>query len=190
MRSAASIILVLGASLSCAAESLETTLHFESCNDYHCDIRKPVSLSIQQWQQLQRLFTTAANPAEERQQIGRAIARFEQWVGKQTGSWRDLPGNDGEGSEAGQLDCIAESINTTTYLQLMAQHNLLKWHRVGARERRNPWIFNIHWTATIQETMTGRRFAVDSWFFANGKPPVIQPIEAWSRGLEQTVNQP
>lgn len=160
------------------------------CIDYHCDIRRPARLSFDQWRTLQQLFVGAESPAGERRQIGTAIGLLEEWIGEQTGSWRDLPRNDGEGSEAGQLDCIAESINTTLYLQLMTRHNLLKWHRADARQRRSTWIFNIHWTATIRETATGQRFAVDSWFFANGTPPLILPIEAWASGLEQTQKQP
>lgn len=171
-----------------AASALPPIL--QACNDYHCDIRRPARLSPEQWQTLQQLLSDTTSPDQERQRVGIAIARLEQWVGEQTGSWRDLPRNQGDGSEAGQLDCIAESINTTTYLRLMTRHNLLKWHRAGAREQRSTWIFNTHWTATIQETTTGRRFAVDSWFFGNGKPPVILPLETWLNGQENIQNQP
>jgi hypothetical protein len=157
---------------------------FEACTDYHCDILKPVTLRPDAWREIRTLFSATRSAVEERQQIRAAIARFEQLVGEQTDNWRDLPENDGEGSETGQLDCIAESINTTTYLQLMARDNLLKWHRVEERQRRNPWLFNIHWTATLMDIRTRQRYAVDSWFFANGQAPVIQPIEAWLSGQD------
>jgi len=181
-------LLALSMASQIAASS--PPIRFQVCNDYHCDIRHPATLSASQWRELQQLFSNVQDPAQERHRIGSAIGLFEEWVGRQTGSWRDLPRNDGEGTEVGQLDCISESINTTTYLQLMTRHNLLKWHRADARQRRSTWIFNIHWTATIRETATGRRFAVDSWFFANGIPPVIMPLEAWTSGLEQTLNKP
>jgi hypothetical protein len=157
---------------------------FEACTDYHCDILKPVTLRPDEWREIRGLFSATRSAVEERQQIRAAIARFEQLVGEQTDNWRDLPENDGEGSESGQLDCIAESINTTTYLQLMARDNLLKWHRVEERQRRNPWLFNIHWTATLMDIRTRQQYAVDSWFFANGQAPVIQPIEAWLSGQD------
>ncbi len=64
----------------------------------------------------------------------------------------------------------------------MEQDNLLKWHQVAERKRRNPWLFNIHWSATILERESQQVYAVDSWFFENGHPPVIQPIEAWLSG--------
>ncbi|MCW8906167.1 MAG: hypothetical protein OQL28_02875 [Sedimenticola sp.] len=181
---------LLALSLVSQAVASNPAVRMQVCNDYHCDIRRPASLSAGQWRELQQLFSNVGDPIEERRRIGTAIGLLEQWVGEQTGSWRDLPRNEGEGTEAGQLDCIAESINTTTYLHLMTRHNLLKWHRADARQRRSAWIFNVHWTASIRETTTGQRFAVDSWFFANGTPPVIMPLEAWSRGLEQTLNKP
>lgn len=157
---------------------------FQACADYHCDIRKPVVLNERQWWEIRSLFSPTRTAAEERQQIRAAIARMEQLVGEQTGSWRDLARNGGDGSEPGQLDCIAESTNTTTYLVLLAVDKLLKWHQVKERRRRNPWLFDFHWTATIMDTQTRQEYAVDSWFFANGQPPVIQPIEAWLAGQE------
>lgn len=157
---------------------------FEACTDYHCDILQPVTLHPDQWQKIRSLFPATRSAVEERQQIGAAIARFEQLVGEQTDNWRDLAENDGEGSESGQLDCIAESLNTTTYLRLIERDNLLKWHQVEERRRRNPWLFNIHWTATIKEINTRQRYAVDSWFFANGQAPVIQPLDTWLAGQD------
>ncbi|WP_435686193.1 hypothetical protein [Sedimenticola selenatireducens] len=157
---------------------------FQACTDFHCDIRKPVTLRDHQWREIRTLFSATRTAAEERQQIQAAIAKMEQQVGEQTGSWRDLAENDGEGSEVGQLDCIAESKNTTIYLQLIAKDNLLKWHQVKERRRRNPWLFDIHWTASIMDIQTKQQYAVDSWFFANGQPPVVQPIEAWLAGQD------
>lgn len=166
----------------------ETPRTFQVCTDYHCDILKPVTLGPKQWNVIRDLFSVTTSARHERQQIQAAIARMEQWTGQQTATWRDLAENTGEGSEVGQLDCIAESLNTTTYLRLMAQDNLLKWHQVTPRQRRNPWLFDIHWTATILDTVTRQQYAVDSWFFANGEAPVIQPIEAWLAGEDFRLN--
>ncbi|WP_428634299.1 hypothetical protein [Sedimenticola sp.] len=187
MKGTALILLVC---LFSSGESLawEAPPTFQVCTDYHCDILKPVTLDAAQWQALRALFSSTRSAAQERQQIRTAIAWMEQQVGEQAGTWVDLKENDGEGSEPGQLDCIAESINTTTYLRLMAQDNLLKWHQVQERQRRNPWLFDIHWTATIWDTQTQQRYAIDSWFFANGEPPVVQPIEAWLSGQDFTLN--
>lgn len=168
----------------------ETPPAITTCIDYHCDYRRPVTLSRNGWEQVRARFIPAANSAaQERQQIKSAIATMEQLVGKKNGTWRDLQKNDGEGSELGQLDCIAESLNTTQYLQLMAQDNLLKWHRVSKRQKRDPWFFSVHWTAVIDEIESQTSYAVDAWVNANGEPPVIQPIADWLLRKETGTEQ-
>ena len=109
-----------------------------SCTDYHCDEGETVTLSDDQWQRVVSLFPATENPAEERRQIRRAIARLETEVGAITGTWRDLAKNVAGAGLPGQLDCISESKNTTTYLQLLSRHGLLRWHAVEERRSRQP----------------------------------------------------
>lgn len=141
-----------------------------------------MSLDDRQWRAIRLLFSETATPAEERRQIRRAIALFEKEVGQLTGTWRDLAKNVAGAGQPGQLDCISESKNTTTYLQLLGNGGLLRWHTVQAREVRHPLIFNVHWTAVIRDESTGIRYAVDSWFLDNGQPPYIQPLDQWRSG--------
>jgi len=168
---------------------------FYSCTDYHCDEGKTVSLSTQQWSQVQVLFASARSPAEERQQIRKAIALLEFQVGGITGTSRDLAKNAAGAGQPGQLDCISESKNTTTYLQLLNNAGLLQWHTVEERELRHPWILDLHWAAIIRDKSTDQRYAVDSWFLDNGQPPYIQPLDQWlsgrafDRGQEQLGDQ-
>jgi hypothetical protein len=152
---------------------------FQSCVDYHCDVVNSIQLTADQWAAVRELFETHVSAPIERQQIRYAIALLEQFVGQQTGTWQDKPRNRGDSSEPGQLDCIAESINTTTYLKLLAQDGLLVWHQVLERKQRNPWFFSVHWTAVIEDRSDHQQYAVDSWLFENGKPPVIQTLEDW-----------
>jgi len=155
---------------------------FFSCTDYHCDTGKTVTLSASQWRAVRDLFTAKTSPAEEREAIRQAIALLEDTVGAMTGTWRDLGGNVAGAGEAGQLDCISESRNTTTYLQLLYGDGLLQWHDIGKRRVRHTLIFNTHWTAVIIERNSGEHFAVDSWFLDNGQPPRIQPLDDWLSG--------
>ncbi|MCW8890370.1 MAG: hypothetical protein OQL20_06915 [Sedimenticola sp.] len=178
--------LLIALAVSTTASAWNAPPSFDTCTDYHCDIIRPVTLSSDQWQTIRQFFSAASTPEVERQQIRQAIAKMEQLVGKLNGTDQDLKENDGEGSSPGQLDCIAESLNTTTYLQLMQQDNLLKWHQVGTRKKRTLWLFNTHWTATIIENRGEQYYAVDSWFYANGQPPVIQPLKAWLNGQSFT----
>ena len=151
----------------------------QACSNYGCKHKVSVQLSKKGWRRLQQLFAGAAStPEQERRRIADAIALMETLVGDKTGTAADQARNGGTG-EPGQLDCIAESLNTNRYLKLFAKKGWLKWHRVAERVKRSPWIFDVHWSAVIEEKASGRQFTVDSWFFANGRPPYIQPLADW-----------
>jgi len=165
------------------ASASDEQLSFFVCTDYHCDTGETVSLTQDDWTEIRNLFPVGLSPEEERVRIGSAVALLETSVGAITGTWRDLAGNvDGSG-RGGQLDCISESKNTTTYLKLLSDEGLLIWHSVENRHVRRRF-FAPHWTAVIIDRMSGERFSVDSWYFDNGEPPVIQPLEDWFEGVE------
>jgi hypothetical protein len=155
---------------------------FFSCTDYHCDEREIVTLSDDQWHRVVSLFLSTESPADEREQIRRAIALLETLVGEITGTWRDLAKNVAGAGQPGQLDCISESKNTTSYLQLLSRGSLIRWHDVEERAIRHPWILDLHWSAVIRDRNTGMRYAVDSWFLDNGQPPFIQALDEWLSG--------
>ena len=48
------------------------------------------------------------------------------------------------------MDCIDESVNTTTYLKLFENHGLLRWHRTIERIQRRG-IVDAHWAGQIEE---------------------------------------
>lgn len=175
----ATLWLCLSGAETSAAAKQQT---FFSCIDYHCDAGQVVTLTAGQWQSIRDLFAADASPAGERENIRRAIALLENTVGAITGTWRDLAGNVKGSGQPGQLDCISESRNTTTFLQLLFDDGLLKWHDIGERQVRRPLIFNVHWTAVIIDRSSGEQFAVDSWFLDNGQPPGIQPLGDWLLG--------
>jgi hypothetical protein len=177
---AASALLLCGVAASLTAGAASRT--FSSCTDYHCDAVREVTLRDWQWQRVRALFAGNASARMERQSIRRAIALLEDMVGAMTGTWRDLAGNVAGAGRAGQLDCISESRNTTTYLRLLSDDGLLEWHDVEERRVRHTMIFNTHWSAVIRERGSGERYAVDSWYLDNGQPPEIQPLEAWLEG--------
>ncbi len=180
-------VLLYFTCLSPATVTASAPETFFSCTDYHCDEGQDVSLGEDQWREIRQLFERTSSAADERRQIRQAIALFEQWVGQLTGTWRDLAKNAKGAGQPGQLDCISESMNTTTYLQQLSDAGLLRWHGVEERRVRHPLIFNVHWTAVIRDDTTGIRYAVDSWFLDNGEPPFIQPLDQWlsGRGFER-----
>ena len=159
---------------------------FQVCHDVDCENMTAVSLDEMGWQQLGKSFSVNANSAvQEREQIKSAIALFEEITGPMAKTDNDQARNTSGRWGDRQLDCIAETVNTTTYLLLLRQNGWLKWHDVGLPRHRG--LFSLmapHNTAVIREKQTGREFVVDSWFHKNGSAPEIVPLEQWLSGYD------
>lgn len=158
---------------------------FSVCHGFSCAQVTEVGLNEAQWFVITSAFEKAAvTPEQEREQIAEAIAKFETVVGVLTGTSGDLAENAVSGLDlSGQMDCIDESTNTTTYLRILAKAGFLRWHRVEDRVTRGWFLFGWpHTTAVVSERQSGQRWAVDSWFFANGHPPAVAPLEVWQHG--------
>jgi len=158
--------------------------NFSVCHGGTCTKVSQVALDESQWARIAAVFAASAGDAqEERARIAEAISRFETVVGVITDTSDDRPENQLGKAWWSQMDCIDESTNTTTYLRMLAKAGFLRWHRVEARVTRGFFIFGWpHTTAVVSEVKTGARWVVDSWFFENGRPPVIVPLELWKTG--------
>ena len=156
------------------------------CFDHGCAQVKQVSLSDEHWRRLGAHFTPAAtSPADEREQIRKAIADMERVAGALAGTSGDLAGDLGGFSTLeSQMDCVDESSNTTTYLTLFEQAKLLRWHKVEPVTRRGYFIVGgwPHFSALIRDVSTGVQWVVDSWFRDNGVYPDIIELETWKDG--------
>ncbi|HET8807970.1 MAG TPA: hypothetical protein VFM76_06300 [Methylophaga sp.] len=159
---------------------------FSICHSMTCHSVSDVSLSRSQWQRVRRHFEPVAQNAEaERQQIAAAIALLEKLVGNHTGTVGDQAKNHLLSSRHGQLDCIDEATNSAVYLRIMDTQGLLSWHQAAPRTSRGPLTGQApHNTASIIETQSQQRYAVDSWFFANGQPPAIVLMDLWKQGWQ------
>lgn len=156
--------------------------HYSICHNNGCAEFAFISLSYQQWPSVEALFWPIADNAEqEREQIKSAIALLEFYSGEQSITYRDQAENALTVGPQGQLDCIDEATNSTVYLRLLANAGLLKFHQQSSRTSRGG-VFIPHNTATIVEIGSNQRYAVDSWFEANGEPPYIVPLKAWKKG--------
>jgi hypothetical protein len=172
--------------LSCMAPVAQAYM-LDTCTDYHCDIIVPVALHSGEIAQIEQLFKNTGTPDEERERIARAIGLFETLIGPKNGTSEDLAMNPPDAPQSprgGQLDCISESTNSTTYLKQLETAGLLKWHSVDERAVRRRWLFGVHWTAVISDR-EGMQYAVDSWYGKNGEPAIILPLEKWHEGEER-----
>lgn len=169
---------------------------FDVCYGGGCAEVKSVTLGAAEWQQITDIFAKInhGTPEQERQLIAKGVAKLEIIVGEKIGTSNDLAGTFFEGYLSGQQDCNDESINTTTYMRLMRQSGLIKWHQIEDTRTRN-FFFNgwPHTSAVIRDTSANTLFAVDSWFYDNGQPPVIVPFQEWKAGFrppDTPIDQP
>ena len=163
-----------------------TPTRFSVCLNYGCDTVKMVGFQPNQWAAIKALFREPPrNAAEERERLKIAIALIEYLVGDLAGTSQDKAGDLAGLGLPGQQDCIDESVNTSLYLTLLQSVGLMRFHAVEDRATRGHFLFGYpHTTAVIREIKSGDRYAVDSWFYDNGKPPVIIPLKIWRSGWE------
>jgi hypothetical protein len=171
-----SVLFLLGLSWAVQADEVEI------CYNYSCAVSAKVNLRVNELRAAKRLLLRADDAEEEREAIGLVVALFETVAGQQTPTWADKGGNVSDDAVDGRMDCIDESTNATTYLRLLESHGWLKHHRVLDPVKRAPLLVNTHWAARIVEKDSGREFAVDSWFFDNGQPAFVAPLEEWLSG--------
>ena len=145
-------------------------------------ITETFAMSPADWAEIEAAFTPrAATAAQEREQIRQAVALMEMRAGRSTPAREDRGRNATVPETMGQMDCINESTNTTTYLRLFEQQGLLHHHVVLGRAYRAPVLLDAHYSAQILEIATSERYVVDSWYLANGLPPIVQPVGEWGR---------
>jgi hypothetical protein len=168
--------------------------NFVECFNFTCRTQVRTFVTPEEFADIAAEFKTpAATPREERQRIKRAIAKWETVVGRRTGTWRDKAEDESDTLAAEfQLDCMDEAFNTTSYLMMMNDAGLLRWHKILYPHSRGIIsAFGLpHHSATIQDKQTQRLYVVDSWFYDNGQPPVIMPIEPWEKGYSPWRNGP
>ncbi len=156
---------------------------FEVCQGGGCSESNQISISTAEWENVVQIFKIEASNAEsERLQIGKAIGELEKIIGTKNGTASDIAGTFYDDLK-GQLDCNDEAINSTTYMRLLKNNGLIQLHEIEDMRTRNFFFTGWpHTTAVIREIKTGERFAVDSWFYDNGAPPIIVPFSYWKSG--------
>jgi len=156
------------------------------CSRAGCDETTTVRFSSADWRRIRAIFTShAADGETERAQIAIAVGLMERLAGVQAGTWDDQPAGQGMFRQTRQLDCVAETNNTTAYLLLLEHQGLLPRHTTEYPEHRGLMqLLAPHNTAVLKENETGRRFAIDTYFHANGQPPEVVSLDEWLDGYE------
>lgn len=179
----------LSASINHPFIGFPTPSNYSICHGHTCSKTAYVQLSHSQWSTVEVLFSPPLdNAQQEREQIKLAISLLEIMTGEQAGTYKDRAENYVANGLNGQLDCIDEATNTTVYLRLLSEANLMIFHQQASRISRGG-LFAPHNTATIIEIGSDTRYAVDSWFDNNGEPPAIIPLALWKSGWKPEVHK-
>jgi hypothetical protein len=168
------------------------------CHGYGCRLRTLVRIEPQMQAELARLYDPAPKTAAaERARLARAIALFEIRIGEAVGTGRDryAATTFNKNNDPGQLDCIDETVNTTSYMRLLTNLGLMRFHVIGTAAQRGSvsgFAFNdfVTNTAVIVEENSGEAYAVDSYFFGNGRQPKIMPLADWRKNWRPRLDDP
>lgn len=182
------------------APNVDAKMHFSSfnvpapkgstvyvCHAYGCRVKTKVRFGPEQLKEITALMKKMRrddSPKEERRAVAYAIGWMETYVGKIIGTSADRPGMDFTASgDPTQQDCVDEATNTTSYLSVLQNNHLLKYHTVSAPIAKENYFRGIagwtHWTAVLTETDNHKRWAVDSWIYKNGENPAIVETNKW-----------
>ncbi len=177
------------------------------CYNYGCLSEDEVLYSEAQMLAVGDLLGDAQSAVHERALLGVAIGWMLGWAGRQTPIAADRGGNMADDGVYGRMDCIDHATTTTRLLRLLERRGALHFHRVLAPVRRARLLIFEHHAAQVAElppaggadgtngaegaegadggSASGAeeaRYAVDSWFFDNGQPAVILPLDRWLAG--------
>lgn len=157
------------------------------CHAYGCKQQTRVRFSeadIEELRKLMKKTAKDASAAEERRAVAYAIGWIERKVGAEIGTDKDRAGMDFAASgDPTQQDCVDEATNTTTYLLVLEHNGLLKHHEVGTPFAKDDYTRGVagwtHWTAVLKDKSDGKKYAVDSWIYANGENPAVVETDKW-----------
>ena len=161
---------------------------FEICQGGGCVQSDILQLTEAEWDNVVQIFSPLpANAEAEREAISKAIGALEDMVGTKIGTTADRAGTFNNSDYLHQQDCNDEAINSTTYMRLMQQVGLIRFHEIlDTRTRKFFFTGWPHSTAAIREQATKAEYAVDSWFYDNGFPATVLPMATWKEGYIPT----
>ena len=162
------------------------------CHAYTCKMQDTYTFSKSDLAEIAALMqrTKRGNtPHEERRAVAYAIANMEVKVGNKLGIDDKAGMQFSASGNPSQQDCVDEATNTTSYLLVLYANGLIKQHSVEAPMSKenlakgivklNPVQYWPHFSAVLQETKTGQKYAVDSWLFDQGENPAVVKVEDW-----------
>jgi hypothetical protein len=163
------------------------------CYNYGCLTEARIEYSESQLAAVGRLLDGATDAGRERSVLALAVGMLYGWAGEVSPIAADRGGDFADDAVPGRMDCIDHATSTTRLLQMLEARGWLRFHRVLEPARRAPFIVNQHFSAVVEQTAPAPagegagRYAVDSWFYDNGMPAVVLPLDEWLKGAGPDV---
>ncbi|MBL6992161.1 MAG: hypothetical protein ISR65_20420 [Bacteriovoracaceae bacterium] len=159
---------------------------FFHCSGTMCLRKFTTSISNEQWGVIEKKFLSVTTPEQERVAIADAIGLFEKYVGAKPhiNTANDKGGGAIHLDATGvQMNCIDESHNSTTYLLILEQMGLLKYHQTDKILMRGYFLADVHYSAAMIDAR-GTIWAVESYYRDNGQQAVVLPKKDWFKYKE------
>lgn len=154
------------------------------CSGYGCILEDRFSFSQAETAELKALFEPATGPEGERLAIQKAIGRMEQMARRHLRYRPDIKkAYQKNAGKRGQMDCVDESLNTTSYLKFLDGRGFLKHHKPRRRFAERGFLVDgryPHKSAVIVDA-AGTEWTVDSWYEGDGSQPQIMRLRAWKK---------
>src|ERR1700676_4150061 len=137
--------------------------NFFACYGYGCKYKARIARTEEEGGPVRAMFDPPpADASAERRQVAEAVAEIESLVGLRTGTSVHQRDSRLSYGDATQLDCVDDSVNTWTYLTMLAHDGVLRYHAVaGLAHRGSLLTLDFSNTAVLVEKGDGEKFAID-----------------------------
>jgi hypothetical protein len=155
------------------------------CHGFGCVFRTEIGLGPAVHSRMSQMMAAGRASADaERKAIARTEVWFEKRVAPLTGTGKAKARSGGMmlGGDPTQFDCIDATSNTTSFLIVLGQLGLLRYHDIDAPISRIFTGGGPHFTATIKDRKTGQGWTVDPWTHDHGELPDVWTVERWKDG--------
>lgn len=150
------------------------------CHGHGCKYASDFRITDSIIAELRELFEGVSSPSMERDALKKSVAFLERESGKVVGTQHDKPSLSFiAGGRFGQMDCVDEALNSTSYLVILNRLGLIKFHDIKAPVWKGGFFKWTHYAALIEDKETRIRWAIDSGVRENGKEPLIIEYERW-----------
>ncbi len=146
------------------------------CSAYGCKTQQKFTFSDRFIEAMKKLYTDlgVSDGFSERQFIKKAIAAMEKESMVSLGLKDDRPSIDLFGNgDPGQLDCVDEATNSTSFLLILNDAGLIKHHRILGPIWKGGLTRWTHYAALIEDRKTKVQYAIDSGVTKQGGEPYI-----------------